>query len=415
MILDKPWLMGIRRGWQQQLDLLRLDVTKSSREVVASANNLRIFLVNLDDQIRFIRRGAFIEYDEKYKKILQAVHDAVDHFENRTTDVIQDFVYANKRYQAEAQFNYPRGKLELTDEEMRRVHNDAQYQEIFYIKYPKLKNPKKDLEFNTERLEIFQKHEYPEILEALTKTFDNLMKILYAAAKVVRNNTFAPGFGEELYKEFDLSGVKVVIEDSEVAPFDIRGYIKNIDQAYQKMRSAGFGKLWRGKILVQCVTCGGTNSHGAHWGVGGRYIVHTDTIILFSRPSEGLPALIIHEMAHRYWFKNMSSTQRQRFETWIESGKVTAVSDYGKTTPAEAFAEVMSYMIDKRTVNQDQLESFQSVIKTSVQRVAMRYQTKGYHNLEVVLDEPRIQAQSPPVEDLQDNPRGREQNPSWGG
>lgn len=117
--------------------------------------------------------------------------------------------------------------------------------------------------------------------------------------------------------QFEIHGVKVVVDDSTVTPKQQADYVKYLDVTYEKMKAKKVGRAWYGTIFIRCQECGGTNPYGASLGVGGSYPIRKDVVNVFSRPSKGIVELVAHELGHRYWFKSMSQGQRAKFENLI--------------------------------------------------------------------------------------------------
>ena len=122
---------------------------------------------------------------------------------------------------------------------------------------------------------------------------------------------------KDAYREFDMYGMKVVIDDNSLQPEDTRKYIKYIDEAHTRMKAKGFEKAWYGTFFIQCERCGGVN-HNTGGGVGGHFVIGPDTVSCFERPSRYVVELLAHELGHRYWYKQMTSTQRAKFESLVK-------------------------------------------------------------------------------------------------
>lgn len=120
------------------------------------------------------------------------------------------------------------------------------------------------------------------------------------------------------FREFDLSGMKVVVDDSTLFPDDLKKYVRYLDAAFNKLKAKGFAKAWYGTIFIQCSECGGVNYNNGG-GVGGHYVIGEDTVSIFSRPSPFIIELVVHELGHRYWFKQMRSSQRAKFESLVKT------------------------------------------------------------------------------------------------
>jgi hypothetical protein len=119
------------------------------------------------------------------------------------------------------------------------------------------------------------------------------------------------------YRNFDMYGMKIVIDDSTVGSDDIKKYVKYIDEAHTRMKAKGFEKAWYGTFFVKCEECGGVNQNTGG-GTGGHYHIGPDTVSCYVRPSKFIVELIVHELGHRYWFKQMTSTQRAKFDSLVK-------------------------------------------------------------------------------------------------
>jgi hypothetical protein len=119
-------------------------------------------------------------------------------------------------------------------------------------------------------------------------------------------------------REFDLQGMKVIVDDSTVSREDIEKYAQYLIEAHSKLKSKGFGKAWYGNVFIQCENCGGVNRNTGG-GVGGWFDIRPNTVSIFSRPGPFIIELIVHELGHRYWFKNLSSTQREKFRDLVKT------------------------------------------------------------------------------------------------
>lgn len=123
---------------------------------------------------------------------------------------------------------------------------------------------------------------------------------------------------QDTLEEFDLYGMKVVIDDTTVDSSQIQDYVEYLKQAYTKLKAKGFGAAWYGTVYIECKECGGENPNSAH-GVGGHYMIGKDTVTIYSRPSDFIVELMVHELGHRFWFKSMNQAQRLKFESLVKT------------------------------------------------------------------------------------------------
>jgi hypothetical protein len=119
------------------------------------------------------------------------------------------------------------------------------------------------------------------------------------------------------FTEFDLDGVKVVIDDSTVDEMDIKRYVHYFNKAHALLKAKRLDKVWYGTIFVQCEDCGGVNPNDPKGGTGGNFSWGTDVVRVFVRPGSYVVQLIAHELGHRYWFKFMHEEQRGKFESLV--------------------------------------------------------------------------------------------------
>ena len=126
---------------------------------------------------------------------------------------------------------------------------------------------------------------------------------------------------EDTLSEFEVSGVKVIVDDSTVTGKDVKKYVGYLQEAYVRLRQKGLASAWYGNVFIRCKDCGGINQNTGG-GVGGWYETAKDTVTLFSRPSSFVVELMVHELGHRFWFKSMTSAQRARFTDLVKTRTV---------------------------------------------------------------------------------------------
>lgn len=145
----------------------------------------------------------------------------------------------------------------------------------------------------------------------LTKWIDRIYEMLAAnySEKAIKE--------QDGFREFDLHGIRVIVDDKTVFPADIKKYVKYLMEAHSALKAKGFAKAWYGNVFIQCKDCGGINPNTGG-GVGGHFKIGPDTVTIFSRPSNYIIELMIHELGHRYWFKHMSGSQRAKFTDLVK-------------------------------------------------------------------------------------------------
>ncbi len=176
--------------------------------------------------------------------------------------------------------------------------------------------------------------------------------------------------GEDLLLEYDLGNAKLVydgkpdpklIDPPEAGRVqDLADYIPHLQKAKALLDQKRLGFLWYGPIFVGCPSCGGENQYGKQLGVGAHYVINRDHVVVFTEPRSYITELMVHELAHRYWFKFMDQGDRLRFSSYF--GEVAAVSDYGSKASEEDFAEVFMDFVMGRDMTRDQLERFKAFL-----------------------------------------------------
>jgi len=166
------------------------------------------------------------------------------------------------------------------------------------------------------------------------------------------------------YTEFDLHGMKIVVDDASLLPGDIQKYVRYMNEAYAALKSKGFGSAWYGTVFIQCGECGGVNRNTGG-GTGGWYQIGKDTISVFNRPGDFIVELLVHELGHRYWFKQMSSTQRAKFESLVKVYK-----------PSKAPPIPASKMLDAEKVIGEDANSFETAFNRFEEAMEGAHDTK---------------------------------------
>lgn len=84
--------------------------------------------------------------------------------------------------------------------------------------------------------------------------------------------------------------------------------------------------------------------------VKGYYNPGKDTAqILFKNqlemPNKFDAVVLIHELAHKFWYKAMDASQRKRWIDWFKELRTSGETDYSYNNPEEDFAEAVAYYI----------------------------------------------------------------------
>lgn len=357
-LLDKSWLMGVRRGW---LTLLKPRIA-SWGDVFKAFDALLAFVDNLRQQVVFVRRAPTMAKMNEDTAQQKKAHAAFDRLRAAIVD---------NRDKAKHWYNVHTGQ----------VPNRTQYDEDDATKMFGLYRDK----FGDILEAYVKRHERGgytrDVAVPVTKLLDEVLEILRGdAAEISKSNGKFPNhtretWGRGMATEFDIHGLKVIVDDKSLGAYEVQAYLRRFDEAHEALVRKKLGVVWQGTVFIRCLECGGPNSLGPEFTTGAHYFIDRDQIAVYMRPRSDLPRLIAHELGHRYWYKHMSESQRQRFDSLVlvkrgskgarmaeDPRAVPAVSRYGQSNIDEAFAEVFAAYVYGSDMRQDQLESFRSVL-----------------------------------------------------
>jgi len=284
-ILTKEWVSGIRRSW---LKLMSPSI-ETWPDVQRAIGQLNQFVSNLQDEVRYSRRGPFAGNSvlPEGKKILDLL--------SRLRFEIKEALDRATHWQAVQERTGLGGTFNVDDgERMLGL-------------------------YRTDFAATLRFHVKGRMTAGMTEFLDKILKILREDAQRIKKQPVEDPYEDRsVYREFDIQGMKVVVDDRTVEPQAIKLYIRYLDETYQALKKKGLSKAWYGTVFIKCQDCGGSNPHGTEFGVGGDYRINQDTVQIYSRPTRHIVDLMAHELGHRFWFKQMSGTQRARFGDLIK-------------------------------------------------------------------------------------------------
>ncbi len=238
-------------------------------------------------------------------------------------------------------------------------------------------------------------------LDGLAKKLVTREKIEFDLTKRILflKDMLAANYGQEEiakgFDEFQIGNLKAVILDPMVSLHEASWYVKRFKEARELLKQKGLEKLWYGVMFIKSREYKQLDpvSQKAYQDLGydnvenqaGTYHSGEDIVKITAPPNGDLARVIVHEMGHRYWTKFLRPEQRARFNGLVKTNPseksrdfpsgptedgvekpVTPVSDYGKSTIEEAFAEVFEHYVNGKDMNRDQLESFRSVLARAI-------------------------------------------------
>jgi hypothetical protein len=303
-LLTKEWLMAVRRGWVKLLASLK---PKGWSGVFRSFDKVIQFTTNLQDQVLYVRRGPYtsimtmsdsrklVEAFTHLQKEIRERRDTAEHWARVYNDPVGE------------------GRGTFTKEQADHMLNlfESKFGEMLTTRVKARGTPDGTREANVTEL-------LDDILKMLRDDAARLKEDLDrgdAASQETRQKFDAP-----VYKQFDLYGMKVVVDDRTVSANLIKEYIKYLDQAYHMLRAKKLDRVWYGTVFIRCEDCGGMN-YNTGGGVGGNFHIGPNFVNIFSRPGPFIVELMAHELGHRYWFKHMAQGQRAKFEALVRAHK----------------------------------------------------------------------------------------------
>ncbi len=290
-LLDKEWLVGVRRGW---LSLMKPRIT-GWPDVLRAIGGLAEFVENLEKQITLQRRSPAMMPSTRPSLL-------------KKFDELRQFLDAKyKRAKIDASFA---GSSSPQDADHAQGVLEA-FKTDFQSAMSGVVSGRGGMGMGTRKGDP-------------TELLDRILKILRdSAAQVEKSEQTDPegtqeAWGQEAESEFDLYGMKVVVDDRTVTPQQVNQYVEYLKDAYHRLKAKKLDKAWYGTTFIRCEECGGVNQNGKDFGVGGHFVIGPDTVSVFSRPSTFVTYLMIHELGHRYWFKQMGKAQRDQFTDLVD-------------------------------------------------------------------------------------------------
>lgn len=359
--LDRKWLMGVRRGWGSLLH----PKIESWSDVIKAFDALIAFVDNLRQQVTYVRQAPSLQSlgKDSQGKDYPATVAA------KAFDELRDSLVQQRRW-ADSYFRDFKG-LGLdapTESETQRARKAlGSYRDDF-------EGSLKSSVLEKKGGQVFGRS------VPTTDLLEQLLAILTHEVEFVERMPAAPGiWGVGASTSFDLFGMKVVVEDESLPSSQIKKYLRRFDEAHALLAQKGLDAVWRGgTVLIQCESCGGANKYDESYSVAAHYKINTDTLAFFERPQKSTAYVLIHELGHRYWYKHLTQTQRQRFGAFVrvrrpgrsglhadEARSFEAVSDYGRAHVSEAFAELFAFYVFGRDVDHRAIEFFREVIPSA--------------------------------------------------
>lgn len=178
-------------------------------------------------------------------------------------------------------------------------------------------------------------------------------------------------------REREVGKVKIVMQDirslyprytpeGERDPISIEVIARIAQQVRNTLERKRLDHLWYGDVYVWPTTAGWNVQQGPlkDSKVTGDYDYRNDAIRIYAADYAGMNDLLIHELAHRHWFKFMSQVQRAEFAEWF--GKIQPITLYGSTNPEEEFAETFAAYVAGRELTRDQLKRFRRFVEKKI-------------------------------------------------
>lgn len=309
--------MGVRRGW---LSLLHPQINDWP-DVFKAFDRLIQFLDNLEQQVTYVRRApssvlkGLKEEDDKIRETFKAIRELLK--EKRRT--AEHWFRAHKDPEEQA-----RGAKPEEGEKMLSVYKEH-FEGALEVHVKTRKDPKKNRWNDTRPGHITELVD--KLLELLREQANTLQKNIETENGVGQGETKTE-YEDSAFKEFSYGHMKVIVTDPKMHGALIRKYIQYVDEAYQRLSSKGFTKLWYGVMFLESSETEKLSpaETAAYAALGyknlreraGRYHEGEDIFYLDQPPAPWLAQSIVHELGHRLWYKFLTQRQRFKFEELVK-------------------------------------------------------------------------------------------------
>lgn len=306
-LLTKQWLMGIRRGW---LQFMKPSISDYD-DVLRAYDQLERFGERLKEQVTFIRQGGA-------KRLLDRKHDA---------------------------------KLEKAFFRLGAATRDSKGQALHWKEY--IDGTAASLQWGEDRTEDAKKmlalyksdfagasHRSVKLrgnrwkAVGLTHFMDVILKLLRADALVIQKHDEAHPGGKfnaptAAFSEFAIGNMKLVAVDPKFNGAAVDRYVKLAIRAKKALESKGLGKVWMGLTLLKSGDYRQLNEmekrryedagYDGLTSSAGMFYQGKNLVELTGPPDDQMLKTLIHELGHRYWYKNMGQEQRAKFENVVQT------------------------------------------------------------------------------------------------
>ena len=368
---DKAWVLGIKKSWKKVLnELLK---SRDYQHLLFNVDNVKTFLKTLQQDLYF-NRGFF------------SGHVDPDMHANLNKDQKKYISFRVDVQSADAILKI-KDKLEtfVTNMQHTAVH-------IYPDQYKALGLSQYTYEMAAKNIEQFREN-HPELVKnpqhwwqiSLSETSAYFIKeidtlfnkgIIKAVIKYLETMHF-PQESVKRVTEFKIGQVTCIMDQpknyrifsadqAKTYPaydrFDAT--IPLVRKAYEFLKIKKLDKkIWYGRMIFygnkgKTISAGAYKGHG----VAGTYNAQHDTVDIYlnSMYLDDLPEVIIHELAHRYYFKFLTSAERLKFTDQFGAHAEDPVSTYGGTNEREDFAEVFTHYVMNYDLNRGKLERLKS-------------------------------------------------------
>jgi hypothetical protein len=173
------------------------------------------------------------------------------------------------------------------------------------------------------------------VKKAATKLFDALREYVSRLGqgtkgkKVLEDEYQAP-------ETFNFGGMAWV-NDAYITEETFGRFIQNMKPYLERLKKL-MPEVLYGDVYLMREKGKDFEAGGKAWTSGAHYDAAKDVVRVFNGNLDG--ALLVHELAHRYWFKFMSGERLHRWEKFFQD--VVSPTEYGQTSHVEDFAEVVA-------------------------------------------------------------------------
>jgi len=362
-VIDLDYVTGIRKSWKKVV--AQAQKAKTFDAATEQFQNIYRYIERLSEDLLY-NKGLWTSEVEANKKYKGLDTRKFQQFLSEAKKKLANFIH-NLRYNAalaDPEDSKEFGAMAKLD----RVHWQGTVDRDFGGSWKK---------WEEKVVQQFTNKDLAEVDDLISQ------KLLRDMTKFFELKTGGEHHAIEVERELNIGKVKVIFQDQSIyaqergetklpvdmdpgeraelrSPWALKSYVPFFREARAKLDHKKLGRVWYGEVFVRVRMRGAEVEHGAKkFGKAfADYSPTGDTVRLYGDPGSFVVDALVHELGHRYYYKFMTSAERNHFVD--QFGDIPAVSEYGATGAVEDFATVFEWYVMNRHLTRDQLERLKS-------------------------------------------------------